>query len=105
MRRPLLSARRLGVRYLTRRAMALRELDLFVSHQANRRIITAAAERLGLPDSKVIINLEMYGNTTAGTPDNHRTIIRVNQHIFSRPYLATKLVALDAAAATVRSCS
>ena len=43
------------------------EVDLFVSHQANRRIITAAAERLGLPESKVIINLEMYGNTTAGT--------------------------------------
>ena len=43
------------------------ELDLFVSHQANRRIITAAANRLGLPDSKVIINLEMYGNTTAAT--------------------------------------
>jgi 3-oxoacyl-[acyl-carrier-protein] synthase III len=43
------------------------EIDLFVSHQANRRIITAAAERLGLPEEKVIINLEMYGNTTAGT--------------------------------------
>jgi 3-oxoacyl-[acyl-carrier-protein] synthase-3 len=38
-----------------------------VSHQANRRIITAAAERLGLPDSKVIINLAKYGNTTAAT--------------------------------------
>ena len=43
------------------------EVDLFVSHQANRRIIQAAADRLGLPDEKVIINLEMYGNTTAGT--------------------------------------
>ena len=43
------------------------EIDLFVCHQANRRIITAAAERLGLPESKVVINLEMYGNTTAGT--------------------------------------
>lgn len=43
------------------------EIDLFVSHQANRRIITAAADRLGLPPEKVIINLEMYGNTTAGT--------------------------------------
>ena len=43
------------------------ELDLFVSHQANRRIITAVAERLGLPDEKVIINLDMYGNTTAAT--------------------------------------
>jgi len=43
------------------------QVDLFVSHQANRRIIQAAADRLGFPDSKVMINLEMYGNTTAGT--------------------------------------
>ena len=43
------------------------EIDLFVSHQANRRIIEASAERLGLGPDKVIINLEMYGNTTAGT--------------------------------------
>jgi 3-oxoacyl-[acyl-carrier-protein] synthase-3 len=43
------------------------EVDLFVSHQATRRIIQAAADRLGLPEEKVIINLEMYGNTTAGT--------------------------------------
>ena len=43
------------------------DLDLFVSHQANRRSIAAAAERLGLPDEKVVINLEMYGNTTAAT--------------------------------------
>jgi 3-oxoacyl-[acyl-carrier-protein] synthase-3 len=43
------------------------QLDLFVSHQANRRIIQAAADRLGLPDSKVVINLERYGNTTAAT--------------------------------------
>ena len=43
------------------------EVDLFVSHQANRRIINAAAERLGFPPEKVMINLEMYGNTTAGT--------------------------------------
>jgi 3-oxoacyl-[acyl-carrier-protein] synthase-3 len=43
------------------------EVDLFVSHQANRRIIQAAADRLGMPDSKVVINLEHYGNTTAAT--------------------------------------
>ena len=54
-------------RILQRNGMDPSEVDLFVSHQANRRIITAAAERLGLPDSKVIINLEMYGNTTAAT--------------------------------------
>jgi 3-oxoacyl-[acyl-carrier-protein] synthase III len=43
------------------------EIDLFVSHQANRRIIQAAADRMGLPESKVIINLERFGNTTAAT--------------------------------------
>ena len=54
-------------RLLSKHGIDASEIDLFVSHQANRRIITAAAERLGLPESKVIINLEMYGNTTAGT--------------------------------------
>jgi len=54
-------------RLLTRNGMEPSQLDLFVSHQANRRIIEASAERLGLGPDKVIINLEMYGNTTAGT--------------------------------------
>ena len=54
-------------RVLERNGMKLEEVDLFVSHQANRRIIEAAAQRLGLDDGKVIINLEKYGNTTAGT--------------------------------------
>jgi 3-oxoacyl-[acyl-carrier-protein] synthase-3 len=43
------------------------EVALFVSHQANRRIIMSAADRLGLPESKVMINIEDYGNTTAAT--------------------------------------
>jgi 3-oxoacyl-[acyl-carrier-protein] synthase-3 len=43
------------------------DIDLFVSHQANRRIIMSAAERLGLPAEKVVVNIEKYGNTTAGT--------------------------------------
>ena len=54
-------------RLLERNGLEASDLDLFVSHQANRRIITAAAERLGLPDSKVIINLERFGNTTGAT--------------------------------------
>jgi 3-oxoacyl-[acyl-carrier-protein] synthase III len=54
-------------RVLERNNLDGSQIDLFVSHQANRRIITAAADRLGLPEEKVIINLEMYGNTTAGT--------------------------------------
>jgi 3-oxoacyl-[acyl-carrier-protein] synthase-3 len=54
-------------RLLDRNGIDTSELDLFVSHQANRRIIEAAAERLGLGPDKVIINLDKYGNTTAGT--------------------------------------
>jgi 3-oxoacyl-[acyl-carrier-protein] synthase-3 len=38
-----------------------------IPHQANRRIITATADRLGLACDKVIINIDRYGNTTAGT--------------------------------------
>jgi 3-oxoacyl-[acyl-carrier-protein] synthase-3 len=54
-------------RVLERNGLGPADLDLFVSHQANRRIIEAAAERLGLGPDKVIVNLEYYGNTTAGT--------------------------------------
>ena len=43
------------------------EIDLFVSHQANRRIILSATEKLGIPQDKVVINIERFGNTTAGT--------------------------------------
>jgi 3-oxoacyl-[acyl-carrier-protein] synthase-3 len=52
---------------LDRNGLAANDVDLFVSHQANRRIITSAADRLGLDPCKVLINIEMYGNTTAGT--------------------------------------
>jgi 3-oxoacyl-[acyl-carrier-protein] synthase-3 len=54
-------------RILERNHIQASDVDLFVSHQANRRIIEAAASRLGLGEDKVIINLERYGNTTAGT--------------------------------------
>src|SRR5687767_13941592 len=54
-------------RLLERNGLDPSEVDLFVSHQANRLIINAAAERLGMPESKVVINLERFGNTTAAT--------------------------------------
>jgi 3-oxoacyl-[acyl-carrier-protein] synthase-3 len=54
-------------RVLERNGLDGSEIDVFVSHQANRRIINAAAERLGMPESKVVINLERFGNTTAAT--------------------------------------
>lgn len=43
------------------------EVAVMIPHQANRRIITATAERLGLGCDKVLINIERYGNTTSGT--------------------------------------
>lgn len=43
------------------------DIDLFIPHQANKRIIDAAAKRLGLPDEKVLINIDKYANTTAAT--------------------------------------
>ena len=54
-------------RVLERNGFEPGDIDLFVSHQANRRIIMAAAEQLGLPDEKVMVNIDRYGNTTAAT--------------------------------------
>ncbi len=42
-------------------------VDWLVAHQANRRIIDATAERMGLEESKVLVNIHRYGNTTSGT--------------------------------------
>ncbi len=43
------------------------DIKLFIPHQANRRIIDAAAKRCGLEDKQVFVNINKYGNTTAGT--------------------------------------
>ncbi len=43
------------------------DIAFFVPHQANRRIIEAAAQRLGLPMEKVMLNIDRYGNTTSAT--------------------------------------
>jgi 3-oxoacyl-[acyl-carrier-protein] synthase-3 len=43
------------------------DVDWLVPHQANLRIIDATANRMGLPSEKVMINIQKYGNTTAGT--------------------------------------
>ncbi len=54
-------------RVLERNHLTGHDIDCFISHQANRRIIMATAERLKMPEDKVIVNIERYGNTTAGT--------------------------------------
>jgi 3-oxoacyl-[acyl-carrier-protein] synthase-3 len=43
------------------------DVDYLVAHQANKRIIDYTAEKMGLPESKVLMNIEKYGNTTSGT--------------------------------------
>lgn len=43
------------------------DVKMFIPHQANKRIITAVAERLGFRDEQVMINIQKYGNTTGGT--------------------------------------
>jgi 3-oxoacyl-[acyl-carrier-protein] synthase-3 len=50
-----------------RAGVKLEEIDLFEPHQANMRIISAVAERLGMPPEKVFTNIERYGNTSAAS--------------------------------------
>jgi 3-oxoacyl-[acyl-carrier-protein] synthase III len=57
----------LGTCLLERNGFSAEDLTLVVPHQANLRIIRAMQERLGLDDSKVMVNIDRYGNTTAGT--------------------------------------
>jgi 3-oxoacyl-[acyl-carrier-protein] synthase-3 len=57
----------LACELLERNGFTSKDLALVVPHQANLRIIRAMQERLGVDDSKVLVNIERYGNTTAGT--------------------------------------
>ena len=52
---------------LTRNGVTAADIDCFIPHQANQRIIKATADRVGLAPEKVIINIDRYGNTTAAT--------------------------------------
>jgi len=52
---------------LARNGVTGADLGCFIPHQANKRIITATADRLGMDPERVIINIEKYGNTSAGT--------------------------------------
>ncbi len=52
---------------LARNNMSGTDIGCLICHQANRRIIQATADRLGMPPEKVIINIDRYGNTTSAT--------------------------------------
>ena len=55
------------LKVLERNGVTGPELGVFISHQANLRIINATAERLGMEQDRVIVNIDRYGNTSAGT--------------------------------------
>ena len=52
---------------LARAGMRARDVDLFVPHQANARIIALAAERIGVPPERTMVNVDRYGNTSAAS--------------------------------------
>jgi len=52
---------------LSRNGLTAADIDLFIPHQANKRIILSTAEKLGMPEEKIVINIGEYGNTTAAT--------------------------------------
>ena len=52
---------------MQRNNLSNQDVDYLVPHQANKRIIDATAQRMGITDSKVLMNIENYGNTTAAT--------------------------------------
>ena len=52
---------------VSRAGLTLADVDLFIPHQANIRIIDAAAERLGQPREKFFVNVERYGNTSSAS--------------------------------------
>ena len=54
-------------RLLERNGIKPGDIDVFIAHQANKRIITATADRVGLRPETVILNIDRYGNTTAAT--------------------------------------
>src|SRR5207245_7771923 len=57
----------LSLKLLERNGLKGSDIDAFIPHQANLRIINATADRLGLRPESVVVNIERYGNTTAGT--------------------------------------
>jgi 3-oxoacyl-[acyl-carrier-protein] synthase-3 len=47
--------------------LSVDEVDVYVPHQANKRIIDHAARKLGIPEEKVVVNVDKYGNTSSGS--------------------------------------
>ena len=56
-----------AAKIMTRNELTEKDVDWLVPHQANKRIIDATAKRMGIDDSKVMMNIQRYGNTTSAT--------------------------------------
>ena len=52
---------------IDRNGLSPEDIDVFIPHQANARIISAVAQRLGIPSERAIVNINKYANTTGGT--------------------------------------
>jgi 3-oxoacyl-[acyl-carrier-protein] synthase-3 len=52
---------------LTEQGFTHEQIDLFIPHQANLRIIDAVRERLGIPEQKMVVNIGRYGNTSSAS--------------------------------------
>ena len=63
----VISMAEVAAEIMSRNNLKAEDIDYLVPHQANQRIITATAERMGIDDTKVVSNVARYGNTTAGT--------------------------------------
>lgn len=66
---------------LKKNNMSSQEIDYLLPHQANMRIISATGKRLEMPDEKVLVNIEKYGNTTSATIP---MLMFENQHKFKK---------------------
>jgi 3-oxoacyl-[acyl-carrier-protein] synthase-3 len=52
---------------LTECGKTVEEVDVYIPHQANKRIIDYAAGKLGIPAEKTVVNVDRYGNTSSGS--------------------------------------
>ncbi len=56
-----------SLKALDRAGLSATDIDLFVPHQANTRIITAASQRLGIPPERCVVTIDRYGNTSSAS--------------------------------------
>jgi 3-oxoacyl-[acyl-carrier-protein] synthase-3 len=55
------------IRALNNAGLIKKNIDILIPHQANKRILEVVAKKLSLPNDKVVINIEKYGNTSAAS--------------------------------------